>query len=195
MVPEQTEGPYFVDLKLNRSDIRSDPSDGSMRDGVPLSLTLRVSQVGNNACTPLAGAIVDVWQCDAAGVYSGVRDGNANTTGKQFLRGYQTTDAQGHAQFQTIYPGWYPGRAVHIHFKIRTTPAGRQGTAFTSQLYLDDALSDQVLARAPYAARGAGRTRNSGDGAYRSGGRQLTLQATPQGQGYAAVFDIGLQSA
>lgn len=195
MVPEQTEGPYFVDLKLNRSDIRSDPSDGSVRDGAPLALTIRVAQVAAaGACTPLAGAVVDIWQCDAAGVYSSVRDANPSTAGKQFLRGYQTTDAQGRAQFQTIYPGWYPGRTVHIHFKVHTNPADARGTQFTSQLYFDDAFTDQVYTRAPYSARATNRTRNSADGIYRSGGQLLTLQVASQSQGYAAVFDLGLRA-
>jgi len=194
VVPEQTEGPYFVDLKLNRSDIRSDPSDGTVRDGAPLALTIRVAQVAANACTPLASAVVDIWQCDAAGAYSGVRDANPSTAGKQFLRGYQTTDAQGRAQFQTIYPSWYPGRTVHIHFKVRTNPADARGSEFTSQLYFDDAFTDQVYARAPYTSRSSGRTRNSADGIFRSGGQQLTLQVTPQGQGYAALFDLGLRA-
>src|SRR3972149_6977430 len=72
--PGQTEGPYFVDEKLNRSDIRSDPSDGSVKEGVPLQLTLRVHQISGTDCTPLAGAMVDIWHCDALGVYSDVQD-------------------------------------------------------------------------------------------------------------------------
>jgi protocatechuate 3,4-dioxygenase beta subunit len=123
--PEQTEGPYFVDDKLDRSDIRSDPTDGSMKEGIPLLLTFKVSQVSNSGCTPLGGATVDIWHCDALGVYSDVSDPGFNTVGQQWLRGYQTTEANGQANFTTIYPGWYQGRTVHIHFKIRTTtPSG-----------------------------------------------------------------------
>ena len=110
--PEQTEGPYFVDERLNRSDIRSDPSDGSVREGLPLTLSLVVSSVAAGKCAPLAGAMVDVWHCDAAGVYSDVQDPGFSTDGHDFLRGYQLTDADGRATFTTVYPGWYAGRAA-----------------------------------------------------------------------------------
>lgn len=193
--PEQTEGPYFVDDKLRRSDIRADPSDGSVRPGVPLRLTFRVSRTDGRTCAPLGGAIVDVWQCDALGVYSGVRDFNGlfDTRGKQFLRGYQVTDADGIAHFLTVYPGWYPGRTVHIHFKIRADPAGRQGYEFTSQLYFDDAVTDRVHAQAPYASKRLRRMRNAGDGIFRNGGEQLMLRLVNDVQGYAGTFDIGLR--
>src|SRR5437762_7567374 len=85
--PTQTEGPYFVDERLNRSDIRSDPSDGTVKDGVPLRLVLQVSQVTGGACSPLVGAQVDLWQCDALGVYSDVRDPGFISSGAKFLRG------------------------------------------------------------------------------------------------------------
>ncbi len=191
--PEQTEGPYFLDMQLNRSDIRSDPSDGSVVDGIPLSMEFRVAQVAAKGCTPLAGAVVDVWHCDARGVYSGVRDPHFNTTGKKFLRGYQVTDSDGKARFTTIFPGWYPGRTVHLHFKIRINTSTRTGYEFTSQLYFDDSVTDQVHAQSPYSSRGRRMMRNRDDGIFRAGGDQLTLTLTNQSQGYAAVFDIGLQ--
>jgi protocatechuate 3,4-dioxygenase beta subunit len=194
--PEQTEGPYFIDEKLNRSDIRSDPSDKSVREGVPLRLVFGVSKMGGNACTPLKGAIIDVWQCDALGVYSDVDDfaGQFDTRGKKFLRGYQATDASGHAEFMTIFPGWYPGRTVHIHFKIRTD-AGSRGHEFTSQLYFDDSITDQVHGKAPYSSKGRRTHRNSRDGIFRDGGDNLLLQLTKDGQGYTGTFDIGLDIA
>ena len=137
--PEQTEGPYFVDEKLNRSDIRTDPADGSARPGVPLRLVLNVYSVANNSCTPLPGATVDIWHCDALGAYSDVRDNAgefADMRGKKFLRGYQVTDASGKVEFQTIYPGWYPGRSV-----LSITGAHQSqvqvGHEFTSQLYFE----------------------------------------------------------
>jgi protocatechuate 3,4-dioxygenase beta subunit len=189
--PEQTEGPYFVDEMLNRSDIRSDPSDGSVRPGIPLALSFVVSRIGNT-CEPLAGAMVDVWHCDAAGVYSDVNDrSSGSTVGQKFLRGHQVTDTNGRAHFTTIYPGWYPGRTVHIHFKIRTEEAGAT-QEFTSQLYFDDAFSDQVFTNEPYAAKGQRGTRNENDGIYRDGGSQLLLNVIPTADGYAATFDIGL---
>jgi protocatechuate 3,4-dioxygenase beta subunit len=152
--PALTEGPYFVDEMINRSDIRSDPSDGSIKEGTPLNLTLYVSQINGSGCTPLAGAQVDVWHCDAAGVYSDASDPGFNTKGQKFLRGYQVTDANGMAKFTTIYPGWYQGRAVHIHFKIRTDPSSASGYEFTSQWFFDETLTDQVHAQQPYAAKG-----------------------------------------
>lgn len=177
-----------MDEMLNRSDVRSDPSDGSVSDGAPFKLAFKVSQVGANGCTPLAGAQVDIWHCDAYGVYSDAQDRSFNTVGKKFLRGYQVTDANGLAQFLTIYPGWYNGRAVHIHFKIRV-----DNQEFTSQLFFDDAFTDQVYVREPYAQKGERTLRNDRDNIYQSGGSQLVLNVTPDGTGYTATFDIGMQ--
>ncbi|MGH2359164.1 MAG: intradiol ring-cleavage dioxygenase [bacterium] len=193
--PQQTEGPYFVDEKLSRRDIRTDPSDGSAKSGVPLRLTFRVSRIDRTVCVPLAGAIVDVWQCDALGVYSDVRDMNGlfDTRGKKFLRGHQVTNANGIAEFITVYPGWYQGRAVHIHFKIRTDPASQRGYEFTSQLYFEESTTDDVHAQAPYSTKGRRSTTNATDGIFRSGGSQLMLQLVKDGQGYAGAFDIALQ--
>lgn len=193
--PALTEGPFFVDEKLDRSDIRSDPADGSVRPGVPLQLALRVSRLSRGACAPLPGATVDIWHCDAVGVYSDVQDPGGATLGKKFLRGYQTTDADGLARFTTIYPGAYRGRAVHIHFKIRSAAAGGRVHDFTSQLFFDDALSDQVYARRPYAGRGEQRVRNVRDGIFRNAGAQLMLAVTPAAPGYAGTFELALETA
>lgn len=193
--PALTEGPYFVDEKLNRSDIRSDPADGSVKEGAPLQLLFSVSQISNGGCTPLEGATVDVWHCDALGVYSDVSDPGFNTAGQKFLRGYQVTDAQGAAQFITIYPGWYQGRAVHIHFKIRTNAGSGSMHEFTSQLFFDEAITDQVHAQAPYASKGQRTLKNEGDGIYRNGGSQLLISPAKSDQGYTATFAIGLNSA
>jgi protocatechuate 3,4-dioxygenase beta subunit len=190
--PALTEGPYFVDERLNRSDIRSDPSDGSVRQGALLALAFRVSHL-TNACAPLAGASVDVWHCDALGAYSDVSDPNFSTVGKKFLRGYQVTDSSGVAAFTTIYPGWYQGRAVHIHFKIRSHANAGAAYEFTSQLFFDDAITDQVYTQAPYNAKGQRTLRNSGDGIFNQGGQQLLLAPAKAGEGYSATFDIGLQ--
>ena len=194
--PEQTEGPYFVDARLDRSDIRSDPVSGAVKAGVPLQLALVVSRVGQGgACTPLQGARVDVWQCDAAGEYSAVRDPSFDTSEQQFLRGYQLTDATGTARFVTIYPGWYRGRTVHIHFKVRTEPSSQRGYEFTSQFYFDDALTDRVHARAPYASRGQRTVRNERDGIFRRNGAQLMLDVREDAEEYAGTFQLGLQIA
>ncbi len=191
--PELTEGPYFVDEKLNRSDIRSDPSDGSVREGAPLQLTLRISQVAGSGCSALAGAMVDIWHCDAAGVYSDAMDRGFSTVGQKFLRGHQLTDANGTVNFTTIYPGWYPGRAVHIHFKVRTTTTDGKTQEFTSQFFFDELMTDVVHAQEPYAGKGYRTRMNDGDGIYRGGGSQLVLPVTKANDGYAAAFDIGMQ--
>jgi len=195
LTPKQTEGPFFVDERLKRSDIRVDPTDGSAKSGVPLRLNFRVSAVGAAGCSPLSDATVDLWQCDAVGSYSAVNEGDPRSAAKHFLRGYQVTDANGNTQFTTIYPGWYPGRTVHIHFKIRADPRSGKAREITSQLYFDDALTDRIHAQQPYSSRGPRSVRNQQDGLFRSGGAQLMLSPVQSGEGYAANFDIGLQTA
>jgi protocatechuate 3,4-dioxygenase beta subunit len=190
VTPAQTEGPFFADTRLQRSDIRSDPADGSVRPGTPLVLTLRIHRVGVASCAPLAGAMVDVWHCDAAGAYAGTAD----APGHRFLRGYQMTGAAGTVHFTTIYPGWYPGRAVHIHFKVRAKAATGSDVEFTSQLYFDETVSDRVLAGPAYPGRGRRRVHNTDDGLYRFGGPALTVTPVARGTGYAAAFDIGLHT-
>jgi protocatechuate 3,4-dioxygenase beta subunit len=187
--PELTEGPYFVDQQLERSDIRSDPTSGVVKEGALLALTFNVMQVGNNACTPLAGTVVDVWHCDALGVYSAVSDPGFDTSAEKFLRGYQVTDAGGAARFTTIYPGWYSGRTVHIHFKIRANSTSNEAYEFTSQLFFNEALNDQVHAQEPYAGRGRRNTLNSDDNIYND---LLLLDVTQTADGYATTFNIGL---
>ncbi len=193
--PAQTEGPFFVDGELERSDIRSDARGDNVRQGIPLKLKFNVARISDASCTALAGAQVHVWHSDASGRYSDVGAHNASGASLQFLRGYQLTDAMGTAQFMTIFPGWYGGRTAHIHFKIRlAAPSGSAARTqeFTSQLYFDDALQDRVFATAPYTPRGARDTHNADDFLYRSGGRQLLLELQPDGPGYATVFDIGV---
>ena len=189
--PAMTEGPYFVDEMLNRSDIRIDTADDSVSEGRLLLLNFRVQQIDGSGCVPLAGVQVDVWHCDAEGVYSDVSERGFDTTGHTFLRGYQVTDANGLATFATIYPGWYSGRTVHIHYKIRTDPAASEGYEFTSQLFFDDALSDQVFANAPYNAKGQRNTLNSNDGIFQ-GGDQTVLTLAPLDDGFSTTFDIAL---
>ncbi len=191
--PERTIGPYFVDDQLDRSDIRYDPRENKVREGTPLKLNISVYDVGKKSCTPLKGARVDVWHCDAMGIYSGISNGVFNTLGLRFLRGYQMTDAKGVVHFQTIYPGWYSGRTVHIHFMIRTKGADRQDYQFTSQLFFRDALTDQVHRKDPYAKKGPRDTRNPDDEFFKNGGSQLLLNVRGDGAGgYIASITIGL---
>ena len=194
VAPAVTEGPYFVDEKLNRSDIRVDTSDNSSKPGTPFKLTMRVLQAGSGSCVPLKGAVVDIWHCDALGVYSDAVDAGFNTKGKNFLRGYQVSDANGLVTFQTIYPGWYQGRAVHIHFKVRTSFADGKSSEFTSQFFFDDAFSDKVYTVSPYNAKTAVRgTKNANDGIFKEAGSSMILNVMPDGAGYTANFDIGMK--
>jgi protocatechuate 3,4-dioxygenase beta subunit len=194
--PAETEGPYFVDEKINRSDIRPEPSTGALSEGAKLDLTFAVAKISGSSCTPFADVLVDVWHCDALGIYSDVNDPGFQTSGKKFLRGYQVTDAGGGARFTTIVPGWYQGRTVHLHFKIRSAATSTSGLEFTSQLFFDDGLIDRIHSQQPYAQKGERTLRNGGDGIYRAGGDQLLLSVTGDAaSGYASTFDIGLQVA
>jgi protocatechuate 3,4-dioxygenase beta subunit len=186
-------GPYFVDDQLNRSDIRYDPLEDNVSQGIPLTLDISVFDVSSKSCRALEGAQVDVWHCDAFGIYSGVTVGVFNTIGQKFLRGYQMTDANGRVQFQTIYPGWYSGRTVHIHFTIRTQTAARQDYQFTSQLFFDDKLTDIIHAKKPYSKKGKRNTRNADDNLYKMVGSQLRLNVrSAKSNGYMAAIRIGL---
>jgi protocatechuate 3,4-dioxygenase beta subunit len=191
--PALTEGPYFVEEMLNRSDIRIEPSDNSIVEGKLLHLIFNVSDVSTNTCMPLVGAQVDVWHCDAEGHYSDVSDPGFDTAGEKWLRGYQVTDTIGKAEFVTIYPGWYSGRTVHIHFKIRTDPASNTGYEFTSQLFFDETITAKVYSEAPYAVKGTQDTLNVSDNIFQASEGQLTLTPTLGEDGsYTAVFGIGL---
>ena len=197
--PAVTEGPYFVDEKLNRSDIRSDPTNGTVKPGAPLTLTFLVSRVSGSSCAALSGATVDIWHCDALGVYSDASDASFNTKGQKFLRGYQTTDASGKAQFTTIYPGWYSGRAVHTHFKLRLFAGSTKSYEFTSQFFFDEAITTAVHAVSPYNTRGTRNTVNAADGIYNgltaAQKSALTLQTTKTADGYGGIIDLGVNVA
>jgi protocatechuate 3,4-dioxygenase beta subunit len=188
--PERTEGPYFVDHQMNRSDIRLDPVTHIFSPGLPLILTIDLLNLAKHSCEPLAGATVDVWHCDAQGVYSGVSD--MNTLGKKFLRGFQISNEAGQVSFKTIYPGWYPGRAVHIHFKVRIETDAGKTYEFTSQLFFDDRLSDAVCQLGPYKRSQARDTRNSRDIHYGKDGNQLLLSPVEKADGYHARISVAL---
>ena len=193
LTPEVTEGPYYLDIDKVRSDI----TEG--REGTPLDLKLTV--VDASGCTPIRDAAIDVWHCDALGVYSGFSQASGGgpgspggsqspTDNQTFLRGTQVTDANGLGEFQTIYPGWYPGRAVHIHMKVHVGGS----VVHTGQLFFDDRLSDQVYRSAPYSSRGARDTRNSADSIYRDAGAASAILAmTPNGNGYVGEITVGVK--
>lgn len=189
--PAKTVGPYFKEEHLERSDLRADSKTGQVQAGLPLTLTFRVSRVGTGGCAPLPGMTIDVWQANAQGVYSDI--GGEHTLGQDFLRGFQTTDARGQATFRTIYPGWYTSRAVHLHFKVRQIVGGQVRSSFTSQLFFDDTLTDQVVKLPAYARAGARKVRNANDSIYGNGGHQLELDLKGDlRKGYTAVFDLGM---
>jgi protocatechuate 3,4-dioxygenase beta subunit len=194
LTPEVTDGPYYLDVNKVRSDI----TEG--KDGAPLDLKLTV--VDATGCTPIKDAAIDVWHCDAGGVYSGFSQASAGgpgggpggsqgpTDSQTFLRGTQVSDANGLAQFQTIYPGWYSGRAVHIHMKVHVGGS----VVHTGQLFFDDNLTDQVYRNAPYSTRGAPDVRNAADDIYRSAGAaSAVLAVTPADRGYAGEITVGVR--
>ena len=150
--PQQTEGPYFVDGMPNRSDILADTSTRTVQEGIPLNLTINVYDVDDGDCVPISNAQVDLWHANSQGVYSGVE----GSTGTNFLRGYQLTDSNGTVQFSTVYPGWYEGRAIHIHVKVRTFEGSKETFEWTSQFYLPNSINDQVHTSSVQRPRASG---------------------------------------
>ena len=178
LTPELTEGPFYVDGEKVRRNI----TEG--RPGTPL--TLRLTVVNASTCRPIRNAAVDVWHCDAVGTYSGVQ-GNSGT----FMRGVQRTDAKGIAVFKTVYPGWYTGRAVHVHVKVHV----RGDVVHTGQLFFPDATTDAVYKRSPYNQRGARTTRNANDSIYVNGGAKSVAKVTRAGSAYTAALTMGVQTS
>jgi protocatechuate 3,4-dioxygenase beta subunit len=211
VVPELTEGPYYIDIDKVRSDIRED------RQGTPLTLAIRVRDFPG--CTPRANAVVDIWHCDASGVYSGFESSSTGGGGgggggfggpppggggpaggggggggsssptdtKRYLRGSQIIGADGIAQFVTIYPGWYRGRTVHVHVKVHIG----NNQVVTSQLFFDEAVTRTVYAAGPYAAHTGQDTSNANDGIF---ARANLLTPTKTGGGYAAAINLDVKS-
>ncbi len=205
VAPELTEGPFFVDEMLLRSDLASGTDRTSVVNGLPFTLQVTVYEVNGSQGCPLAGAYVDLWHADAVGAYSDVNNQgiqSENTLGQTWLRGYQITDSNGIATFQTIYPGWYIGRTIHFHFKIRRYNASSQQTfEFTSQWFIDDTINDAVLSNAPYNSRGDRSVRNSNDNIYANRqadntlvGSHLTLNVSDTAEGKLGTFSVGIDS-
>ena len=183
IMPEVTEGPYYLDPDLVRADIRED------RSGVPMRLRM---QIVDAACAPMEGARVDVWHCDAQGVYSGFGGGDAGQTSAAtdtFLRGTQMSDARGIVEFRTIYPGWYRGRTVHVHYKVFLD----ENTVLTGQIFFPDALSAYLFANVPaYVREGERDTVNSNDGIAAEAGALSHAAITEADADYLAQLIVGV---
>ena len=178
LAPEMTEGPYY----LPGEKVRRDITEGL--PGAPLALRLTVLDA--STCKPVKGAAVDIWHASAAGRYSG--EAANNTVGRTYLRGIQRTDARGLALFETVYPGWYAGRAVHIHVKVH---AGGN-VVHTGQLFFRDSFTAAVYRRAPYKARGGPDMRNADDSIYAAGGSRSLLTMRTAGKGYSGAISMGV---
>jgi protocatechuate 3,4-dioxygenase beta subunit len=137
------------------------------QEGVPLALAITVHEAGPPT-EPCVGAQVDIWQANALGLYSAEPEQpRADTGGETFLRGYQLTDEGGVARFKTIYPGWYEGRTLHIHVKVRQFSNGATAEAFTTQIFFDESMNEAVLAMTPYNKRPDRDTTNDRDSIFR----------------------------
>ena len=186
VAPETTGGPYYIDPKLIRADI----TEG--KAGVPLAMTL---QVVSAECVPLSGARVDIWHCDADGNYSGFAnqgsDAALDTEGQTFLRGTLFSDANGVVTFKTIFPGWYRGRATHIHYMIYLD----EGTILTSQIFFPQAAIDDLYRSvSPYNQRaGTPEITNADDGIAQDAGDGAIASLAVDGTGVASALVVGVQ--
>ena len=178
LAPKMTEGPYYIPNEKVRRNI----TEG--RPGTPLTLQLTVADA--STCKPIKGAAVDIWHADALGVYSGEQA--QQTVGPTFMRGIQRTDAHGLAIFDTVYPGWYTGRAVHIHVKVHVGG----NVVHTGQLFFSDTLTDTVYRKAPYNTRPSRDLRNAADSIYRNGGSKSILALRRNAAGYIGTITMGV---
>ncbi len=185
LTPETTEGPYYTDPKMVRADI----TEG--RPGVPTEVQL---QVVDTMCRPLANARVDIWHCDAAGMYSNYTgqgdNGTTSTVGQIFMRGTLMTDSDGVAAFKTVYPSWYRGRTTHIHFKVFLDTVN----VLTGQMFFPDALSEYLYANvAPYSARARRRdTANNNDSIAQEATAASFAYVKERKDSYLAAMVIGV---
>ena len=178
VTPSETAGPYPSVTSLVRSDIRED------RTGTVLTLTIKVVNT-SSSCAPVANANVEIWHADVAGNYSEY----ASETAKTYLRGIQTTDANGQAVFTTIYPGWYQGRATHIHVEVKIGGVSRKVT----QMAFPEAVNNAVYTTGAYASRGLNPTSNASDGIFTDSlSSELVTPTGSPASGYAATFQVGV---
>ena len=170
----------------NSSFYRRDITEG--RSGLPLTLTLTIVNA-NNACSPMPNVTVEVWQCDAAGNYSEYSQPGFNGVGQTFLRGVQTTDSAGAVSFATIYPGWYNGRATHIHAEVYINAQRVKVT----QIAFPESISAQVYAQGVYASKGQNTTTNSRDNVFSDGvNDELATVTGSVASGLTASLTVGV---
>lgn len=196
-----TEGPYWVTDSAsgyNRSDIRSNIDGTSTQSGVLFNLTLYVYD-RKNSCAALENVQVDIWHCNVAGIYSGIKNstnGNGvDYTSQSWHRGYQLTDAMGKVAFTTVVPGWYNGRTTHIHIRFRSTyDASSSGSTNTAQLFFDQTFIDTLdTTVSPYSSEGKNSVTNAGDSIYvAEGGTSLLSLSGSASGGYSASFSVYL---
>ncbi len=184
LVRETTEGPYHLEGVMSRRNI----TEG--KRGVPV--ITRLSVVDASTCKPIAGADVEIWHADARGEYSGFDGGNGGESDTRYLRGHQKTDASGVATFNTIFPGWYPGRAPHVHVRVHV--GGNE--VHTGQYFFTTALARRIYSGSNYRSRGQGWQRNAGDGIYQeASGKQAILRTRKRGggkRGYVGYLTMGV---
>jgi len=188
ITPSETEGPYpdKTGMLNNPAFFRRDVTEG--RPGLPVTLTLTIVNV-NSGCSPVSNASVEIWQCDASGNYSEYSQPGYDGTGKTFLRGLQTSDANGQVTFTTIYPGWYAGRATHIHIEV--TMNGR--SVKVTQIAFPETINNAVYATGVYASRGSNPTSNLQDGIFADSlSSELVTPSGNPAAGYSASYQVGV---
>lgn len=198
VTPEGEIGPYFADDSasgFNRSNVVANVDGTEPQDGIPLTLTVTVLD-SEKSCAPYVGAQIDIWHCNAAGVYSD--QASESTSTKTWLRGYQITDASGQIQLTTIIPGWYSGRTTHIHLRVRSSYSDASSTSDgtnTTQVFFDQTFIDSLATSvAPYDAEGTNPTTNAGDRVYadETMGKTLLTLTGDNTNGYTASLTIHL---
>jgi protocatechuate 3,4-dioxygenase beta subunit len=178
VTPTETVGPYPSLTDLFRSDIREGKS------GTQLTLTVKVVNV-NSSCAAVSGANVEIWHVDAAGNYSQY----GSQTTQTYLRGIQTTNSNGDVTFTTIYPGWYQGRATHIHLEV--TINGR--SVKVTQIAFPESINNAVHATGAYASRGSNPMSNASDGIFADSlSSELITPTGDSSGGYSATFQVGV---
>lgn len=185
---EETRGPFPDQLGMisNQAFYRQDIREG--RPGTPLSVTLTVVNT-RNSCAPVANASVEIWQCDASGHYSEYAQGNYDGRGQTFLRGLQVTNAAGQCTFVTVYPGWYEGRATHVHIDVSVNGQRVKST----QMAFPETVTAQVYAQGAYAAKGQNTTTNARDNVFSDGTstEMASVSGSPDA-GYTATLQVGV---